>query len=167
MKSFNQYILESFDPSSFESAANRKLNEVTFYTDDQKRDKNIARMEERHLEMLKKLAARFKENPDSVKSNTDRHWTAHRLLNMMGAKGYSVRLDDFDPKSSHSRFAPTTYPYTDELSQRGRAEAADNANTIRMIKANPARANIAELKRKAKTKILSFRKTNNWGISNN
>ena len=138
------------------------LNEVTSYTDAQRRrDKNIPDMERRHLIMLKKLAARFKENPDSVKSNIDSFWTARRLMNMMRAKGYSVRLDDFDPKSSDPRFDPTKNPYIDELHPKLRDEGARNANIIRMIKANPARANIAREKRKSK--IIA----NKFGISNN
>ena len=141
------------------------LNEVTSYTDAQRKDKNIVKMEQRHLEMLKKLAARFKKNPDSVKSNIDDSWTAKRLMNMMRAKGYSVRLADFDPKSSDPRdprFDPTKDFFDiDELSPRLRDEAARDSNIIRTIIANPARAKIARDKRKFK--IIAKK----YGLSNN
>ena len=138
------------------------LNEVTSYTHAQRKDKNIEKMEQRHLEMLKKLAARFKKNPYSVKSNIDDSWTAKRLMNMMRAKGYSVRLADFDPKSSDPRFDPTKDPFDiHELSPRLRDEAARDSNIIRTIIANPARAKIARDKRKFK--IIAKK----YGLSNN
>ena len=138
------------------------LNEVTSYTDAQRKDKNIEKMEQRHLGMLKKLAVRFKKNPDSVKSNIDDSWTAKRLMNMMRAKGYSVRLADFDPKSSDPRFDPTKDFFDiDELSPRLRDEAARDSNIIRTIIANPARAKIARDKRKFK--IIAKK----YGLSNN
>ena len=138
------------------------LNEVTSYTHAQRKDKNIEKMEQRHLEMLKKLAARFKKNPYSVKSNIDDSWTAKRLMNMMRAKGYSVRLADFDPKSSDPRFDPTKDFFDiDELSPRLRDEAARDSNIIRTIIANPARAKIARDKRKFK--IIAKK----YGLSNN
>lgn len=140
------------------------LNEVTYYTDAQ-RDKNIQNMEQRHLIMLKKLAARFKKNPDSVKSNIDHRWTRSRLMNMMRAKGYDVSPYDFDPQSSNSRFDPTKYAEIGELSQRLRDDGANNANAIRTMLANPARANIARENRKAKRKAKII--DNKFGINNN